>query len=237
MKLLIAALCIPCLLLLVSPAHPQTLNTPFTASSTVDWGALTWSGVTVQITPQVQFQDVALGSHLDGFQTHAFTPDSWVSGTTTVALPSGDSVSAVSDASQLSSTFSLTHSLTVLSEVERAGMVRAMQSGSLTLSVPYTMAYHVDASSSLSTAGNLGSQLVLGNGVVHSGAPLTFHAEDFQQSGVLSMTQIVRAGDSIGFDLRTQVQTVPIPDTFWALLMGLLGAAWMVRRARINGTS
>ena len=205
-------------LLLAAPSWAQL----YESASSLDLTTLTFTGVGVTLTPQNQMQGSTLNDGTgfggvrqeDALATHAFTPQSWVTATSSVGFDSIGNATAIADSSQFSvhaASYGAGH---LDSFVERSGLLRATSAGLLTISVNYTVA-HSAISTNLATAlaGWGGPQLVLGDQVAHGVSlnPVGSQAA-LDAHGTLSVTRAFAAGETVSFDLRTETaQSVPIP--------------------------
>jgi hypothetical protein len=237
----------------------------YSGSVSLDWSSLTFSAP-VDLIPRYQqqgaylfdaAQTVPLGTSSFGFPAGTIKgtseivpfPDmGWSAQTAAVTMPDVGTVSAVFSPTQLVSSASLSGVGYASSAADVNGFLVAHQTGTLTVSIGYTIA-HEFAPSGTGVVPDFSAQSHLQLIVTDSTGLFQAALKDQSapagtstESGVLSVTQHVIAGAQNYFTVSTAldvnhpvassvVQSVPVPGTLWFLGSGLvLLVVWRARR-------
>jgi hypothetical protein len=230
-KLILLTAVINCSLLLA----PRAFAISFSASSSLDWSALTMTGIDFSLS---DFRQV-VSANVNDFASAETDPNAWLSSTASASLPSiGSSTANVSDTSVSGSLSLFTNHAFASGSAARWAFITASTPGLLTVSIPYQIQNNGAISgewSSLTSARIQFTNVDLTGGISdgasfeHNNASL--NTPGATMTGIASLIIPFVQGQTglLNFDTRV-IASVPEPQPDLLLGIGLVALAlWQLR--------
>jgi len=226
---------------LPSPTPSFALSLPDSAS--LDWSALTMTGINFSLSNLTQQQIANVGT-FGGPQVSTFTfSNDWSTGTVSATLPSLGNVTANLSTTAVDSSLSVfSNEMFATGQAARNGTITALNTGVLTVSIPFQVHDQGPIAGEWSSFTSATLQFVAGGGTVSFADGFTLqHTNDSlgvtgeTKTGVASISIPMTQGEvgSLNFDTR-EIVTVPEPETFWPLAVGLVLVGFVHRLFRSN---
>jgi hypothetical protein len=225
------------LLLLAPPAYAVS----YTGEAWLNWNTLQISGIPIKTS--FIFQQHLLTAFSDpgaGLFRNADFP-AWRNHTVALSIPQVTTAVTNADSSRLYSAVTLFgSSVGQLGQADllRSAFFTALDTGKLHISIDYSLRQFGVRDG---LGANVDVALILARDVgedVRSTASLPSAEGDGVRTGTLSLTQSIQRGEAWSFLASTDVavgnlsSSVPLPDTLWPMLVGLIGLIFYVEWAR-----
>jgi len=227
------------LLLCTPPAYAIS----FSGSASLDWSALTMTGIDFTLADIRQVVSANVESQT-GFVSTVTDPTAWLPSTVSASLPTvGSSTGNISDTSVSGSVSLFSNYAFASGGAARSATITAVTPGLLTVSIPYQIQNHGPISGewfSLTSASIQFTNLDFTGGISDGGSfehtNASLNASGATMTGIASLLIPFIQGQTglLNFDTRVSA-SVPEPDPFLLLGVGLIGLAlWHQLRQRIQ---
>jgi len=231
------------LILTTLPSPTPSFALSLSDSASLDWSALTMTGINFSLSNLTQQQIANVGT-FGGPQASTFTfSNDWSTGTVSATLPSLGNVTANLSTTAVDSSLSVfSNEMFATGQAARNVTITALNTGVLTVSIPFQVHDQGPISSDWSSFTSATLQFVAGGGTISFADGFTLqHTNDSlgatgeTKTGVASISIPMTQGEvgSLNFDTR-EIVTVPEPETFWPLAVGLVLVGFVHRLFRSN---
>jgi hypothetical protein len=231
------------LILTTLPSPTPSFALSLSDSASLDWSALTMTGINFSLSNLTQQQIANVGT-FGGPQVSTFTfSNDWSTGTVSATLPSLGNVTANLSTTAVDSSLSVfSNEMFATGQAARNVTITALNTGLLTVSIPYQIQDHGPISGEWSSITSASVQFTnpdhtggMADGASFEHINGSLNASGETKTGIASISIPFTQGQtgSLNFDTR-EIVRVPEPETFWPLAVGLVLVGFVHRLFRSN---